>query len=72
MHIIVNGIGHETEQAFLTYDQVIGIAGAKPGSSVTFRARVGPEAVRQGCLSTGCGVTLAEGMVFNVVMTGNA
>lgn len=74
MKIIVNGVSHNTEHSYLTYEQVCEIAGAKiaHNPSMMFRARLGPDTVREGCMSAGNGVTLAEEMVFNVIVTGNS
>lgn len=74
MKITVNGRSVETESAFLTYESVCELAGEKPAfnPSCTYRAKLEGDARREGILSTGGSVLLAEGMVFNCMRTGNS
>lgn len=71
--IIVNGKHIETSLSEVHYADVVAFAGKEGNPSVTYRARLGGDLTKSGMMHEGSGpVTLVDGMVFNVMHTGNA
>jgi hypothetical protein len=70
--IIVNGQEMPFSGSQISYDEVIALAGKTGHPSVTYRGHVVRDSRREGLMHPGCAaVEVDDGMVFNVMHTGN-
>lgn len=73
MHINVNGRSFTFANSQIGYEEVVRLAEMTGTPSVTYVSKRRDDSRRSGAMHTGCtSVELEDGMVFNVVHTGNA
>lgn len=72
--IKVNGESIQTARASLGYGEILELAGYKPDRtiSVTYHVKLAGGSSRQGSLSRGQSVDIADGMIFNAKSTSKA
>ena len=74
--IIVEGTPHKWPEEYITYDQVVTLEvpdyAQNPEITYTVTYKRGPRNKPEGTLSKGGTVKVVEGMVFNVVSTGQS
>lgn len=70
--IILNGKTCDVD-AHLSYEQVVELAGLTGHPTVTYRGKRQGDSCREGEMHTGCNILhIEDGMIFNVMHTGNA
>lgn len=73
MKIVVNGNLVEFEPAYISYEEIVALAGLTGTPSVTYRSKRDGDVRREGTMYTGCSpVLLTDVMTFSVVHTGGA
>lgn len=69
MKIILNGTPVEVDKDTLSFEDLRRLAGKPFADTVTYHKAVSP---KTGTLTHGCWVTVMEGTIVNVAMTGSA
>lgn len=73
MKITINGTSHIISgPGAMLYEDIIKLAGERPGASVTYSGPRNGDSQRSGILCRGENVVIEDGMRFSAVMTGSA